>query len=154
MKLRKSEDSENEVELNMTPMIDVVFLLIIFFMVVSELSTLNLEEIELPLADESEVLKSEKLDARHIICNVREDGTIRIQGNSYKKEQLADYLKVEADAEEREPANPSNPAVPPSKLYLTIRAHKDTKFENVQNVFDACSQNGIYKTRVMATKDE
>ena len=41
----------------------------------------------------------------------------------------------------------------PSKLYLTIRAHKDTRYENVQSVFAACSANGIYKTRIMATRD-
>ena len=154
MKLRKNNDTEDDVELNMTPMIDCVFLLIIFFMVVSNLSTLNLEEIELPKADEAEVLKTESLDARHIIVNVRKDGTIRISGQSYKKEQLTDYLKVEADAEEREAANPSNPQVAPSKLYLTIRAHRETRYENVQTIFDACSANGIYKTRVMATRDE
>ena len=37
-----------DLEMNMTPMIDVVFLLIIFFMIVTEISQLVLEELQLP----------------------------------------------------------------------------------------------------------
>ena len=37
MKLQKTDDQQ-EMEMNMTPMIDVVFLLIIFFMVITDLT--------------------------------------------------------------------------------------------------------------------
>lgn len=152
MKLKKTEDEE-DIELNLTPMIDCVFLLIIFFMTVMNLSSLNIEDVELPRAEEAQEFKSERLDARHILINVLANGTTIIAGKQWNKEQLADYLKIEADAEEREAKNPSNPQVAPSRLYLTVRADKETRYENVQNVFDACSQNGIYKTRVMATRE-
>ena len=37
-----------KVAMNMTPMIDVTFLLLIFFMTVSQVSKLNREQLELP----------------------------------------------------------------------------------------------------------
>lgn len=152
MKLKKTQPEE-DIELDLTPMIDCVFLLIIFFMTVMNLSSLNIEDVELPRAEEAQEFKSERLSARHILVNVMANGTTIIAGKPWNKEQLADYLEIEANAEEREEKNPSNPQVSPSRLFLTIRADKETRYENVQNVFDACSQNGIYKTRIMATRE-
>ena len=43
-------DAETEMEMNMTPMIDVVFLLIIFFMIITDLTQQDLEELKLPVA--------------------------------------------------------------------------------------------------------
>ena len=43
-------DAQTEMEMNMTPMIDVVFLLIIFFMIITDLTQQDLEELKLPEA--------------------------------------------------------------------------------------------------------
>ena len=43
-------DPETEMEMNMTPMIDVVFLLIIFFMIITDMTQQDLEELTLPMA--------------------------------------------------------------------------------------------------------
>ena len=43
-------DPETEMEMNMTSMIDVVFLLIIFFMIITDLTQQDLEEMKLPKA--------------------------------------------------------------------------------------------------------
>ncbi len=149
MKLTRRPAEEARTDLNMTPMIDIVFLLIIFFLVVSELSTLQLEEITLPRADEAEPIGHEHGD--HVLVNVREDGTIRIGGRSHSREQLTDWLAVESDAAGHEASADATHA--PSKLHVTIRAHADTEFENVQAILGACSENGVYRMRVMATRE-
>ena len=43
-------DPETEMDMDMTPMIDVVFLLIIFFMIITDLTQQDLEDLELPMA--------------------------------------------------------------------------------------------------------
>ena len=53
MKLQKTDDQQ-EMEMNMTPMIDVVFLLIIFFMVITDLTQQDLEELQLPTAENAQ----------------------------------------------------------------------------------------------------
>ncbi|MEO0662385.1 MAG: biopolymer transporter ExbD, partial [Planctomycetota bacterium] len=46
-------DAETDMDMDMTPMIDVVFLLIIFFMVITDLTQRDLEDLHLPLAEQA-----------------------------------------------------------------------------------------------------
>jgi len=150
---------------DMTPMIDIVFNLIIFFMIVSELSNLDVEQIELPFADQAEEPKPKsaaiKVD-KILTINVIESGLIKIRGAAYTMEPelrdkhpwLEDFLEIEAAGYEREPPDPSNPNNPPSALRVNIRADAGAQFKHVQNVFWACIENGIYKTSLAATKDD
>lgn len=48
--MSKKRDVETETEVDMTPMIDMTFLLIIFFIIVNDMSKKELEELKLPVA--------------------------------------------------------------------------------------------------------
>lgn len=154
-------EGPKEVEIDMTPMIDVTFLLIVFFMVVSDMSALDVANLTLPFASEAHSGKNDNLEENPtVIVNVLTKGEIKIGGQRYapKADQgnlmsLKDYLQIEVQAAGREPAPDDNPTLRPSKLRVLIRADRDTRFKNVQNVFDACQQNGIYKTVLGASKD-
>ena len=63
--------------MNMTPMIDVVFLLLIFFMTVSQVSEVNRELLELPKLEGSEDQKPTLLT-----INVTRDGELKIGGET------------------------------------------------------------------------
>ena len=58
MKFRKSSETKN-VEVNLTPLIDVVFLLLIFFMVSTTFDKQAQIQIKLPQADSSEMVEQE-----------------------------------------------------------------------------------------------
>lgn len=152
-----------EAEIDMTPMIDVTFLLIVFFMVVSDMSALDVAELTLPYADQARVTKVENADENPmLIINVVKSGTVQIAGQNFTTktestgglQSLKEYLKIEAEAAEREPPPADNPALRASKLRVLIRADRDTMFKNVQSVFDACQKNGIYKTALGATQEQ
>lgn len=64
-------------EMDMTPMIDIVFLLIIFFMTVTQVSKLNKEQLELPKLKGTEDQKPSVLTV-----NVTETGEIRVSGRT------------------------------------------------------------------------
>src|SRR5690606_20566447 len=143
--------------------IDIVFNLIIFFMIVSELSNLDVEQIELPFADKAEDPKKavEERGQKILQINVLQSGLIKVRGAAYTMEPsekdkypwLADYLEIEAAAYEREEAEQPG-GIQPSKLRVNIRADAYCQFKYVQQVFDACMLNGIYKTSIAATKDD
>ena len=63
-------------QMNMTPMIDIVFLLIIFFMTVTQVSRVNKERVDLPDQEGS----SEQPEAP-VTINVRASGEIVVSGD-------------------------------------------------------------------------
>ncbi len=166
---RKSRyKAEPEPKPDLTPMIDIVFNLIIFFMIVSELSSLTVEDLQLAYADSAQKADKQKADdvEKILQINVMEkDGLIKVKGIAYttdakliaanKLPPLQKFLEIEATGYEREQPPEDNPGgVPPSKMRVNIRADKDGAFQRVQEVFDACMRNGIYKTSLAATKDD
>ena len=69
------ELKDAEAEMNMTPMIDVVFLLIIFFMLVSEISNLNMEDIQVPRAMMANIDKENRDADKMVIVSVKRAGS-------------------------------------------------------------------------------
>ena len=51
--MSKRGTPDTEVEVDMTPMIDLTFLLIIFFIIVNDLTQQELEDLKLPIAQEA-----------------------------------------------------------------------------------------------------
>ena len=144
--------------LDLTPMIDVVFNLIIFFMMlVSELSNLEVEQVRLPFAGAAERPRPEL--ARVLQVNVGAGGEVRVRGRAWGTDPAArsrapwigDLLAAEAAGCEREPAQGSGPA--PSALRVNLRADREARFGHVQAVLDACQRQGVYRTSLAATLD-
>ncbi|RMG19018.1 MAG: biopolymer transporter ExbD [Planctomycetota bacterium] len=162
-KSRVEQDPEPKPEL--TPMIDIVFNLIIFFMIVSELSNLTVEDLQLAYADQAAKPPKTAGAEKILQINVMEqDGLIKVRGHAFttdakliaagKYDSLAKFLGIEATGYEREEPIPGSPGPGPSKMRVNIRADKDGAFQRVQEVFDACMRNGIYKTSLAASKDD
>ena len=76
MRLTKRRRSARP-EMDMTPMIDIVFLLIIFFMTVTQISEANKEQLELPQQSGSSEQKPSV-----ITINVTADGQIIVSGKT------------------------------------------------------------------------
>lgn len=81
---------KDEVELNMTPLIDCVFLLLIFFMVTTVFTSASGLKIELPKATNWQKIKETKL-----FLSLGEDGKMELNGNVVTKPSLASLLMQE-----------------------------------------------------------
>lgn len=91
-KHRKSiADKAGEFELNLTPMIDAVFLLLIFFMTTTVFVKSTQLKIELPDAAHYDRLKSEK----KLNLRISSEGTLEINGQLVAMGQLAGWLERE-----------------------------------------------------------
>ena len=113
----------------MTPMIDVVFLLIIFFLVSSHLAR---QETQLELALPTAIRGEDDLDLEtpRVTVNVKADGTLWMAGRLVKREQLAQKLQAVAKQNE--------------ELEVRIRGSKLAPYEAVEPVMLACTKAGIW----------
>jgi len=80
-------------EINIAPLIDVVFLLIIFFLTVSHITQVRVEALSLPEAAEAD--KSKYLASGHFIINVHKNGRVVVSGETYETDSLELMLRAE-----------------------------------------------------------
>ena len=113
----------------MAPMIDMVFLLLVFFMCVSTLAQAEKQApVELPESERSKV--ADDLSGRGTI-SVGEDGTVFM---GTRRVELED-LKRRIQASLRE--NPD--------LRIQLRADRKTAFTHMRKVLRACAEAGAYE---------
>jgi biopolymer transport protein ExbD len=129
--IRDDEELE-EPTLNLTPMIDVVFQLLIFFMVATTFLDPERElEVELPEAESGELLAEEQDE---LVINVRRDGGIVLSGEAVDRERLRQVL---AGAAARDPRTP-----------VTIRGDRLVHHESIVGVMDACGSAGLFNLSI------
>ncbi len=78
--------------MDMTPMIDVVFLLIIFFMIITDLTQQDLEDLELPIALSATEDKPDP-DEKRPIFNIKHTGEIIVRKEPLYSPETHDGLK-------------------------------------------------------------
>jgi biopolymer transport protein ExbD len=125
MPLKTQQDEQST--LNLTPMIDIVFLLIIFFMVGTKFTEPEYH-IKVNPAQVSDVSSLAPAPEKRVI-NVGKDGRIALDQVEVTEEELKAKL-VAARSQYQE-------------LGVTVRADGETFHQNVAQVLTACKQAGI-----------
>lgn len=119
--------------LNLTPIIDVVFLLLIFFLVATRFEEAERElDIVLPEASEAVPLTSRP---KELFVNIDRAGRIIMQGRQLTADQLFDALRQAA-------------ASNPGRQTVIIRADKQCVWEHVVAVMNLCNRAKIRDYRV------
>lgn len=135
--VRKGFQSEDP-EFQMAPMIDIIFQLLIFFMVISTFQKLEgVDEVSLPVADESQTKKS---SYGELVINVMEDGAIALNKRIYELDELQPVLAEAADAFQR--------------TKVTIRGDKDVSHAWIMGVMKVCAQAGIWDVSFAVFQEE
>jgi biopolymer transport protein ExbD len=120
--------SSGTATINMTPMIDVVFLLIIFFLVSSHLAKQeNHVELKLPLAGSG---LGEVDDRESVVVNILADGQWQSGGATVNEAELNALLRRRLMAA----AGP---------IQLRIRTDQDVVYERIEPVLTIASKAGI-----------
>jgi biopolymer transport protein ExbD len=153
-KQRKQVDTTGTV--NLTPLIDVTFQLIIFFMLVAELTNLSLADVCLPRASEAE-----EGGAGAVVFNIVPSGdaaSVKIGQREFRGqghalvEQLKQHLLLEAEKLDR--WTPAGDGSRMSELEVLIRSDRGLPSEYVLWILEACSDLGIYRINVGAKQGE
>lgn len=117
----------------MTPMIDVIFLLIIFFLCVNQYQKAESSEaVALPVASRETTLPPDET-ARRVIINVTADGTAYLGGKILPTGQIADVLTAERAVAGTKPVE------------VWIRADRQVPYRAIEPILAACSQAGVWK---------
>ena len=127
-------DKKPSVSFNMTPMIDVVFLLIIFFLVSSNLvQQESLIALDLPTAKTSRMPKSSESNTRKITINITGEDHLFLGMTPVHREQLRQYLTRLA-AEQSRSDKP---------IEVNIRTDRRVPYRAIEPLLVICSQAGI-----------
>jgi len=136
VKFTTLDELDLELGMDMTPMIDVVFLLIIFFLASAALSIgAGDQEIELPEASEAKL--SERLDPDTIVIDVKwvPDGAAwAVSGRGYGYADLLRKVRIQAET-----ARLGGDKTPP----VILRADFRVPYKHVQQLMFDCAQAGI-----------
>ena len=131
---RAAKGDDDELSVDMSPMIDMVFLLLIFFIVASTVIVVKQDpDVEPPVAKASKKAKDGK---GRIVINVRKDGTFRAEKHTLEfpdSEAITEYVKNKKLVEEDKGLTP----------IIHLRGDKGVSFKHVRTVIRAAANAGV-----------
>ncbi len=141
----------DETGLNMTPMIDITFNLVIFFMLTLDLSQKEFVEVDLPVATQGVEDDPRKVtdEIPRFVINLTADGNVQFKGNTYalSSANAADQDKALEDLRTYLRALVANPkwreADGASKVSVMVHGDRSAKWQYVQWIMQACANPTI-----------
>ena len=129
--MRKRHHTEDDAEINITPMLDIVFIMLIFFIVTTSFVKEKGLEVSRP---SSSPPKEVKQDRGPIVVKIDSSSLISIKG------RLLEKRAVEANLEREKAEKPDSP--------LIIAAHPEADTDALVTILDAARAVGIESVSV------
>ena len=171
MKIKRASMVEN-VGFNMTPMIDIVFQLIVFLMLATDFANVEIERVYLPKADAA--MADDHPDKERLMvniihevpgekdcpelsykngvlvrpCQIDEHWVIKIRGKALTIPELEQRLVLEGNMDRETKDNPKTPSNRP----VMIRADGSAPFKRVTQILEAAGKALVWKIEIGAEK--
>ncbi len=145
---------EVRAEPNLTPLLDVVFQLITFFMLVINFSNENYDKrVRLPIADSARPMEdAQQVSEDRLVLNVDSEGHLLIGGEVQPLHQAIDTIRHQASLVRFNlkaiGAKPDATGGLPTTIIL--RADRDVTFGTLLPLIKACQSNGFRKFALKA----
>ncbi|MDB5350014.1 MAG: biopolymer transport protein [Planctomycetota bacterium] len=156
-----SVSSEIKAEPNLTPLLDVVFQLITFFMLVINFSNDNNDQrVRLPVAASASPTESGPADPDRLVLNIDSDGKLLMNGEAFDTESAmkeihlqAQLLRSSADraAKRKGLPKPDENSLPTT---VVIRCDKNTHYSQLYRLITKCQSEGFRKFSLKAMNAE
>ena len=124
---------QEEGEIDLTPMLDVVFIMLIFFIVTATF----VKEIGLDVNSPDKNQNVKDADKQSIVVQIASRDRIRIRGRD------VDVRSVRANIERLHAENPEAPVV--------VQPHPESSTNTMIQVMDSARQAGVYNVSIAAT---
>ena len=145
---------EIHAEPNLTPLLDVVFQLITFFMLVINFTAENYDQrVHLPVAGSARPVEdTQRVGEDRIVLNVDRDGHLLVGGQAQPLNEAIASIKHQADLIKLNLKASGLKFDPAAGLPTTVvfRADKDATFATVINLISACQTQGFRKFALKA----
>ena len=133
MKKRNYETNQEEGEIDLTPMLDVVFIMLIFFIVTATF----VKEIGIDVNSPDKNQNIQDADKKSIVVKISSRDRIEIRGRN------VDIRSVRANIERLHAEDPEAPVV--------VQPRPDSTTEVMIQVMDSARQAGVYNVSIAAT---
>ncbi len=133
--MRRRHRETDEAEINITPMLDIVFIMLIFFIVTTSFVKEKGIEVSRPSNAPPKELKKNK---GPIVVRIDANGNISMKG------RMLDRRAVEANIERAKAEKPDSP--------LIIAAHPDADTDALVIILDAAQAAGVASVSVATTR--
>jgi len=133
MRFRRPRTRGEATLINLTSLIDVVFLLLIFFMVSTSFALIQGIKVDLPTTTTTQ----EKIE-QNIVISITKEGKIYLGKTQVSKTELVKRLKRQ---------------IGEKKSLVVINADKDTRHGMVVEVMDLAKQGGAGKLGILTTPE-
>ena len=132
MRIRRPSELDEEVGFNLTPIIDCLLFLNLFFMLATTFRD-NEKALDVNLP-EAKTGRPESTETKEVIINVLADGRMKVGDRVLDLDGLVDHLKQVALVDKNTP--------------ITIRGDRGTEFQNAVRAMDACSRAQLKRVAV------
>ena len=154
---KKKLNVEQSTEMDMTPMIDIVFNLLIFFMVITDLSQKDLANLTLPIAHKA--VQDEDNDPHdRLILNIDRFGRLLFREKARSLDEIATILSeakrvynLRQRAKGKSGYEKVKGGAEASSLFVLLRADRDTPWQHVQWLMTVMAEEKMFKLQ-FATK--
>lgn len=133
--MRRRNRESDEAEINITPMLDIVFIMLIFFIVTTSFVKEKGIEVSRPSSTPPKEIKKNK---GPIVVKIDANGNITMKG------RLLDRKAVEANLERAKAEKPDSA--------LIIAAHPDAHTDALVTILDAAEAVGVASVNVATTR--
>src|SRR3954453_20766871 len=144
-----SMSSEMNAEPNLTPLLDVVFQLITFFMLVINFSSENYDQrVRLPVAGSARPVEGEKAAVEdRLVLNIDRQGHLLMSGEVMTQQKALQEIKHQAELVKLNLRSAGVKVTATTDLPTTIilRADRDTPFSLLYGLITQCQASGFRK---------
>ena len=133
--MRRKHRASDEAEINITPMLDIVFIMLIFFIVTTSFVKEKGLEVSRPSSSPPKEIKKSK---GPIVVKIDANSNIMMKGRMLEKKA------VEANLEREKAEKPDSP--------LIIAAHPDAETDALVTILDAAEAVGVGSVSVATTQ--
>jgi biopolymer transport protein ExbD len=151
-----SVSGEVRAEPNLTPLLDVVFQLITFFMLVINFTADTFDQrVNLPVAGSARPVEGGRAEEDRLTLNIDSKGNLLWGGKELGIEQAIKEINLQAQLARRNAESAGHKIQPGENLPTTIviRADRQTEFSQLFRLITACQANNFNKFSLKAMKE-